>query len=309
MGMFKRKGGGGYLNGVNGVIKSVTFDSKEFGEGDAAYHALSAEVKILQDGAEDEISQFLSAGFLHPDDGEAISDDGETLEGGAGVSEDSEFARLVKSAVEQGVPEADFPEENGVCTNYSALTNWRFTFAKEPNVEKQMAKGRKKLGIKKQGFAGKGGKTFTEEEIMLAGRRQDPNDKTKFYNEDRLIIGAVLGAADEAEQPKGKAKAKAEKTADKPAKATKGKKAEDVDYDAADALLIDILANAKNNTVPKSGLSSAVVRKAVEDDMDNDTRDGFRKLFADDEYLAREAGWTFDADDKTKPVALAKKKK
>jgi len=301
MGLF-RKSGGGFLNGVNGVIQSITFDSKEWGEGEDAYTTLSACVKVLQDGAEDAVEQYLPAGFLYED--MSISADGKTIEGGndgAVIQEGSEFAKFVQSAIETGgIGESAF-DENG--RNFEALEGLRVTFGKVLNKERQMAAGRKKLGKAKAAAA-------SEDEIMKAGRRQDKNDKTKFYNHDQLVVSAVLGREDvkPAKGAKAKAGAKAaapKSTAAKGGKANGAAKTVEEDYTAADALLVDLLADAKGNTINKASISSLIVRKALADDMDNETRDGFRKLLASDEYLAREAGWTFAASEKNQPIALA----
>lgn len=294
-----RKAGGGFLNGVNGVIESYKLDSKEWGEGDDAYTTLSVELLVKQDGAEEAVQQFLSAGFLY--EGQTVSDDGLSIEvaddaqGGPFVREDSEFGKLLASIIEHGVAEEDFPADG---SNFEAIVGLRYTFAKVLNKDRQMAAGKKKLGKAKAAAA-------SEEEIMKAGRRQDKTDKTKFYNHDMLLVSAVLGKGEEKPAKGGK------KAATPVATKAKGKKAADTeeDFEAADALLIDLLASAKGGVINKGSISSLIVRKALEDDMDNDARDGFRKLLANDEYLARQAGWTYDSEDKKQPITLAKGKK
>jgi hypothetical protein len=293
MGWFKRKGGGGFLAGENGTLVSIAFDSKVFGEGDSAYESTSAELKILQDGQTEPVQQFLNVGFLYEDQ----SVEGAELKGGAAVLEGSEFYHFVQSALDKG---AVTEEELADGTDFSALAGKRYTFAKVPNVDRQMAAGRKKLG-KKAADA-------TDEVIMKAGRRQDQNDKTKFYNHDMLTVGAYLG---EAEAPKKGAKTTAKAAAPKTV-AAKGGKANGAaktvdgdDFEAADAMLVALLTSTKGNVIPKGSIKSAVVRKALETDMPNDERDTYRELFNKDEYLARENGWVYSPDAKNQPIALA----
>lgn len=292
MSLFKKQSGG-----FTGALTSLTFESKEWKDGKKPYHTITAKLVFDKDGADKPIEQYLPAGFFYPKDGQAISDDSETLEGGAQVGENTEFARFVQSAVDKGaVTEDELLDEDGNGTNFAALVNKRYEIGREINVERQMAAGRKKLGVK--------AKTASDEDIMKAGRQQDKNDKSKYYNLTFLVVVSLLGEAEPVEQPKGKKAAAPKASAAKGGKANGRAKSEE-DYTEADALLTDLLADAKGNTIPRSGLSSAIVRKALENDMDNDTRDAFRKLLADPAFLARQNGWTFDADDKKQPVSLA----
>lgn len=293
---FKRKGGGGFLNGETGTLVSIDFDSKVFGEGDSAYTSVSAELKILQDGQTEPVQQFLNVGFLYEDQ----TVEGATLQGGAGVLEGSEFYHFVQSALDKGAVTED---ELAGGTDFSALTGKRYTFAKVPNTERQMAAGRKKLGKKAAGSS--------DEEIMKAGRRQDKTDKTKFYNHDMLAVDAYLGEADAA-PAKGAKKAAAKAAPAKTSAAAKGgktngaaKTAAGDDFEAADAMLVALLTGTKGNVIPKGSIKSAVVRKALEDDMSNEERDNYRELFGKDEFLSRENGWVYSPDAKNQPIALA----
>lgn len=296
MSLFK-KSGGGYLNGVNGVIAAQTWESKEWGEGDGAYTTLTAKLMVLPDGATEAVAQFLPAGFIYED--HSISKDEETVEGGEGlvVSENSEFATFVRSLINSGFDESKFDESG---RNFQAMVGYRVTFAKELNKARQMAAGKKKLGKAKSA-------TATEEDIMKAGRRQDKNDKTKFYNHDMLVVTAVLGEAEAAPAKGAKKGAKAAPVAAK--SKAKAKEVEEENYTRADNVLIELLADAKGNVIPKGSISSLIVRKALAEDMETEERDSLRKLLSDDEYLKREAGWAYDADDKKQPITLAKKGK
>lgn len=285
MGLFRKAGGGGFLNGVNGVIVSNKFGRKEFtSDAGKSYEKLSLELAVQQDGADEPVQQFLDAGFIYEE--QLISDDGFTLEG-AQVAEGSDAGRFLQTLIESGFPEESFPADG---SNFQAMNGTRVTFGKEINRERQLAAGRKKLGKVAAAKA-------TEEQIMEAGKTVSKKDKTKSYNQDRLIVTAVLGTAAVAPKAAAKAAPKAKATA-KAAPAT-------ADYSAADAFLISILTDAKDNIILKDSISSVIVRKALEDDMDNDARDSYRKLLSSEEFLSRQAGWTFSTSGKKHTVALA----
>jgi hypothetical protein len=286
------KSGGGFLNGETGTIVGITFDSKTWGEGDKAYDTISAKIDILQDGQTEPVSQFLPAGFMR--EGWEISEDGTTfeskLEGGI-IDPKSDFARFLTSLVEAGLPE----EVLGDCRSFTSLAGYRVTFGKELNRERQLAAGKKKLGKKAAGA--------TEEEIMAAGKRQDKQDKTKFYNHDRLIVTAVLG---QEEAPKA-AKKTAAKAAPKSGAAKGGKAngaaksaaADDSAYESADAILIDLLADAPENTIATKSLSSLIVRKALADGMSTADRESLRKLMGSEAFQSRQNGWVLDGGNLT----------
>ena len=320
MGLFKKQGGQTFA----GSLLAVTFERTDWNNTPAAkkagskpYSTISAKLTIDKDGAEKPIEQFLEAGFLYPDRGQGISEDGSTLEGGAGVGEGTEFALFVQSAIDQGFDEALLVDEAGNGTNFSALAGEgnRYEFGRAINEPRQMASGAKALGIKDTkttdgngNYVGKAGKTYTKAEVMTAGKKQDKNDKSVFYNQTYIVVEAILGAA-AAEAPAAKAAPAPAKTTAKTVAAkgrTNGKAVEvEVDYETADALLIDALGNAKNGSLKKASLSSVVVKWAVENDKSNEERDAIRALFSDDAYLGRANGWKFDGDAKDKPVSLA----
>lgn len=295
--MFRKAGGGGFLHGENGAIVGLKFDTTKFtSDAGKAYHKVSAELSILRDGQEEPVSQFLDAGFFYPDSA-SISKDGMSLESEDPrpiLQDNTEFSTFVQSAIEAGFSE--IPEEG---RDFSSLVNQRFTFEKRVNVERQMAAGRKKLGPAKA-------KAATDEEIMKAGRRQDRNDKTKFYNHDMLAVSAVLGA----QAPTGKV-SKASKAAPAAKGKSKAAPAEDesaVSMKQADKVLKAILKEAKNNTVKRTQLNSLVARYALENDVEDEERDALRKAINDDDYLAdaveREL-IEYDEDANGQPISLA----
>jgi hypothetical protein len=306
-----KKAGGGFLNNVSGLIAGYAWEETTWGEGDKAYRTLTLKLMVLPDGATEAVPQFLPAGFLY--EGQSISEDGLTLldeknEDGVMVAEDSDVARFLTTLAESGFAEDRVPEN---LRNLEGIVNQRVTFAKELNKERQMAAGRKALKIKGDGFQA-GTTTYTEEQVMVAGKRKDKKDKTKSYNHDRLIVTAYLG---EGEAPKAAAKSK---SAAKPAvaapkaAAAKGGKANgaaktatDVSADMAEGVLLGILADAPDQTVSKAKLTSLIIQKALADGLDKDTREALRGLITSDEFLARENGWSFDAADKKQPISIA----
>jgi hypothetical protein len=280
-----------------------------------AYATLSAKLTISKDGAEDPIDQFLEAGFIYPERGQAVSEDGTTLEGKAGVGEGTEFARFVQSAIDKGFDQNLLLDESGNGSNFSALAENRYEFGRAINEPKQLASGAKKLGVKDLkaiaadgSYTGKLGKSYTKAEVMEAGKKQDKNDKSIYYNQTFLVIEDLLGEtvspAPKAAGKKAAAKPAAKMTVAKGGKPNGAAKEVEPDYETADALLIDAVAAAKNKTLKKASLSSAVVKWAVENDKANEERDAIRALFADDDYLARQNGWKFDGEGKDKPVSI-----
>lgn len=289
MGLY-RKESGGFLAGETATIVGLRIDSKDWD----GYSNMSVELLIKRDEADEPVKQFLPAGFIYPDRGESISDDGQTLEGGAGIGRKSEFGRFLETLVEARAEfEDEFPEDG---SNFSALIGWRVTFGKEKNPERQMAAGFKKLGVEKKAqkkapYVGKGGKTYTEAQVMEAGKRPDANDKTKAYDHDRLIIQDVI----EKVEVKGakKSAAKATSTAAKGGKSN-GAAKEETDYKAADKFLLGLLTDAKDNKIPVKSINSLIVKASLETDMEDDVRDGFRAMLTDPVYLQRANGWEFD---------------
>lgn len=290
MGLF-RKEGGGFLNGETATIVGYKVDAKEWD----GYHSMSVELLIKRDDADEPVQQFLPAGFIYPDRGESVSEDGQTLEGGAGIGSKSEFGRFLQSLVEVNPEiEAEFPEDG---SSFAPIVGLRVTFGKEPNPERQMAAGFKKLGVEKKAqkkapYVGKGGKTYTDEQVMEAGKRPDANDKKKSYNHDRLIVTEVVGK----EEVKGAAKKAAKpatSTAAKSGKANGAAKGE-ADYKAADKFLMGLIADAKNNEIPVKSINGVVVKASLEQDLANEETAAYRALFVDPTYLGRENGWKFD---------------
>lgn len=280
MALFK-KGGGGFLNGVDGTIVGYKFNTKEWEskkKGGSDYSTLSVQIDVLQDGADEPVQQFIPAGFFYPEN-QSISDDGLTLESdsdGAIIRDDTDFARFVGSMIEAGFPEADL--EAGEGRNFEAMVNQRFTFKREVDVE--------------------GTKQF--------GKRKDKKDPKKEYNRDWLLVAAYLGPA-EASSKKGGAKKTAAKPAAKPAPKGKAAKAEEADTDRADEAIVELVSAAKDNVIPRAQVSSAVVRYALTNKLAAADREALRKQLFDEDYLkdAAERGViSYNGKDKKQPIGL-----
>jgi len=331
MGLFGKQGGATF----GGTLTALTFERTDWNNTPQAkkaglkpYSTISMKLVIDKDGAEKPQEQYLEAGFFYPDRGQTISPDG-VLGGGAFVAEGSEAAHFIQSALDAGFDVAAILDEDGnpaatsdkKAADFRALTGIRYEFGRAINEPKQMAAGRKALGVKEEkpdangNYVGKGGTKYTKSEVMTAGKKQDRNDKTVFYNQTYLMVQAILGEAPAvaaapvaatAAAPKATTKATAPAKTTVAAKGQANGKAVEVepDYETADALLVDALSNAKNNTLKKASLSSVVIKWAVENDKTNEERDAIRALFSDDSYLARANGWKFDAETKDRPVSL-----
>ena len=270
----KASGGGGYLNNVAGTIAGYNFDAKEWPgkKGADPYTTFSLELEILADGATDPVSQFLKCGFLN--DGENISDDGQRMESeNPVIAVGSDAHRFLTSLVDAGFPEAEL-----VATNLNDLTpivNARVTFKREVD-EEAVKRGQKDRYKNKEGK-----EVESDPKILLVKEYHGQVERT------------------------GKAGKKAAAT--KGAKTTASKKpaAAEQDFTQAENVLLSILADADENTLSRTALSGKIVRYAVDNKLDNDTREGLRKLIGSEDFLAREAGWSFDAAAKGQPVALA----
>ena len=296
-----KKQGGGFLNGVAGTVVSYALDSKTWDakkKGGDPYTTISVELEIRPDGADAPVSQFLQAGFLY--ENHNISDDNLTLESDDDrpvITEDSEFGRFLQSAVEVGFPETPLVEAN--LRSFACLVNQRFVFKRaldEPLMERFKSEGRK-LKTK-----GKDGKDYFIDALYP------------------LTVAEYLGEADA--QPKGKASGKraaaTTPSGTKTLAATKGGKtngaAKNADADALIAqgedVLLTILADSKDKDdnqkpIDRSGLSAKILRYAVDNGLDTETREALRKLLGSEDFLSRQSGWTFEAKEKGQPVALA----
>lgn len=306
MGWYRKSGGS-----FKGRITSVELEQTDWTEGKKPHSTFTAKLVIDKDGAEDALEQYLSAGFIYPDSGEAIEDN--TLTGGAAVGDGSEFQGLVQSAVDNGMPE----EVIGDGTNFDFLTNYRFEFGRVQDTDRQIASGSKKLKItstKDGEYVAKGGKTYTEEQVMEAGRRKGKDGK--YYNQMRLVITAVIGEVEaETSSKSSKSSKSTSKTTTKDAAPTsvaakngkangaaKSKKEAEADVEAMDSFLVALLEDAPKSTLKKNNLTGAVVKHA-KDLPEGWDRNTAINLLRDEEFLGRNNGWSYDEDAGTLSLA------
>jgi len=255
------KKGGGFLNGVDGVIESYQFTDEFNGEpfkagknpatGKPRFHSLNCLLGVKVDGAEETVYTTLFVGGF---DDFTISDDGLTLtpnedgrELGAGVA----FTTLIASLCKAGFPEENLPEDE---INFEAIIGTRVRFEQVTNEE-----ATKKLGKRK----GKDGKEFNRQDLVITNVYDLPG-KTVTSK------AAVKGA--------------------KPA-VSKAKKSAEPDFtDVATETVLAVLA-ANDGQVAKSKLAMKVTQKLLR----HENREEIRILATSDEFLSTEAGWTYNA--------------
>ncbi len=266
------KKGGGFLNGVDGVIETYEFTDAFNGEpfkagkdpktGKPRFHAINCLLGVRVDGADDLVYTNLFVGGF---DDFTISDDGLTLtpnedgrELGAGVA----FTTLIASLCNAGFPEENLPEDE---INFEAIIGTRVRFEQKKNEELT-----KKLGKR----VGKDGKTFDRQDLVITNVYDLPGKEAK----------AVKPAA-------GKSAPKAA--------AGKAKKSAEPDFseEAKDVVLAVLAAN--DGQVAKSKLAMKVTQKLLK----HESREEIRILATSDEFLSTEQGWSFNA--KKGIIALA----
>jgi hypothetical protein len=271
---FKR-GGGGFLNQVDGVITGYEFTDEFNGEpfkagkvnGKDKFHSLYCLLSVRVDGADEDVTTTLFVGGA--DDFE-ISDDGHTLtpvEEGRELGANTAFAKLITSLVEAGFPETNLPED---VINFESIIGVRSRFVQRTDVE-----GTKKLGKRKDKKTG------------------------KEYDRQDLVIDQVYSL------PGTETAKPAAAKAGKPAVAAKaGKKAAvaaapGVDVAAlATETLTTILAEA-GGSISKAKAGMKVIAKL----MKHAQREDVRKFLFSDENLSAIDGVDYDAATTTISIA------
>lgn len=263
------KGGGGFLSDVDGVLVNYEFTDEYPGadekprksKKDDDFRPLYAVLTVKVDGAEDEVTTTLFAGSA--DDFE-IENDGHSLvpeDPQGGVSKNSDWGKFVASAVENGFPEEELPEDE---INFESLLNKRYRFGQEVVIDKKTGKARQRVA-KKGKFAG------------------------KSFDVTRTVITAYYGEAD----GKASKSSKGDKASKGKDTKTKGKKDDnEALYEIADPALVSILEAAKDHKVQKVKLSMKILNALLK----HKNREALREMMLTDEYLERENGWTYDAD-------------
>ncbi len=282
-----RKGGGGFLNGVAGVIVAAFYRSTVWNEGkENEYTTLSIEIQVLQDGATQPVKQFLPAGFIY--DNHVIAEDGQSItdtqDGSRSIlQDDSAYIKFLNSAIEAGLPEQPFVDSN--LSTFDGLLNQRFTFKRVVDVE-----GTKEFGKRK-------------------GKTKDGKDAE--FNRDFLLVAEYHGAVEPAKKGGKTAASSAAKKTVAAAKATNGA-AKNAETDALVArgkdVLISILAD--NSPLERNAISAKIVKYSTENQFAEDAnehkaiREALRKLVGSEDFLGLQDGWTYDAKAKGQPVSL-----
>lgn len=298
-----RKGGGGYLNNVDGVWTDYTwtdeFNGEPFKPGKdpktkkERFHSLYCRVSFRLDGADEDTTTTLFAGgaddFNISEDGKTIWDSAyETEEEAIAAGESARqlgantgVAKFINSLVkpvddaENGFPEDQLSEDS---INFESCLGTRLRL-----VQRTDAEATKKFG-----------------------KRVDKKTKKEYDRQDLLVStvyslpGAEATPAPAAKTPaKGKTAAKpaaaakaapAAKSAGKPAAAPKGT---DVAEKAVETLQT-ILAEA-GGSITKDKMGMKVIGKLMKDP----ERDAVRKYLFDDKNLAAIEGIAYDAATKT----------
>lgn len=227
-----KKGGGGFLNGVDGVISDYQFTDEFNGvpfkagkdpkSGKERFHSLNVLLSVRVDGATEDVTTTLFAGGA--DDFE-VEDDGHTIvpvEDGRELRANTAWGKFIISLVASGFPEAMLPED---AINYEPIIGTRSRFEQVVNVEDT-----KKLGKKKD---------------LKTGKEYDRKD---------LLITQVYDLAKPATKSNGKAAS--------PAKG-KAAKAATVDVsELAGATIIAIL-QANGGSIPKNRVHLKVLTSPV----------------------------------------------
>lgn len=268
-----KKGGGGFLNGVDGEIVSYRFTDQFNGEDfvpgkkpgtkDEKFHSLYMELKVRLDGADEDITQSLFAGGY--DDFE-ISEDELTLTSASGdecsIGANTATGKFVQSLVEAGFPESKFSDDpNSV--NFEPMVGARVRFGQA----QQMGKDGKPLKrvVKKGKFKG------------------------REFDNTTTVVEQVYESGGKAD--KGAKNAKA----DKGGKKKKDEDAEDDDVPSLAKKFLLKVVTASKNKLAKGKLSMALL-KPENGLFKHPEREAIRKLLTSDKFLNTEDGWKYNDD-------------
>lgn len=249
-----KKGGGGFMNNVDGVITRIAFTTEpDFGSGAQAPKGdgtpLWCELTAQIDGAEKPESTHLFVGMNG--DEFVISEDGQTLtptEDGVGLWGGTAFAQFYDSAVENGLTDVDPAEDGSLNFGHVVGARVRFVQVKDEAAMKRAAKNYRtsKGKINEQGQKkGKDGKYYDIRTLQIE----------KVYAEGVSVSSA---------KPKAGATKAAKATATKLAAKTKATAAPDVAEFAQDTLLSVLAKNPDG--LPKTKLNLALTRALVSDE-------------------------------------------
>jgi hypothetical protein len=255
---FKR--GGGFLNGVDGVISGYQFTDEFNGEpfkpgkfkgNDGKMvdrpHSLNCLLSVRVDGADDDISTTLKVAndfdaWEVSDDGYVITPTTEGQELGASAA----FSKFISSLVEAGFPIANLPEDD---FDFRAIIGTRVRFVQRTDAERTKQFGKRKA---------KNGKEYERQDLVVDQVYDLPTTEAKSNGK--------------AAKPNGKAA----KPAGKAAKAANG----DAVKELATETLTGILADNDGEILKaKMGMKILLALKG------HDLREDVRKYLFDDSNL------------------------
>jgi hypothetical protein len=270
-----KKGGGGFLNNVDGVISGYEFTDEFGGEpfkagkvnGKERFHSLYFVLSARVDGADEDVTTTL---FVGGADDFNVEEDGHTLtpvEEGRELGANTPFAKLITSLVEAGFPETNLPED---AINFESIIGTRVRFVQRTDVE-----GTKKLGKRKDK---KTGKEYDRQDLVIDQVYSLPGTET------------AKAAPAKAGKPVAAKAGKAAKVAPVPAGVDVAELATDT--------LTTILSEA-GGTITKAKMGMKVIAKLMKDP----NREAVRKFLFDDENLGAIDG--VDYDKATSTISIA----
>lgn len=259
---FSKKGGGGRLNNVDGVVQDYQFsdtfpyESKQpKKKGDKApYPSLWLNLTILADGATEPVVEPLFAGNVTQWD---ISEDGHTI---TPTGDDSRLfgsgPRFLQSMFDNGFDEPEYEEGGEI--DLSDMINQRFRFIQ----------------------------VVDEEATKKRGKQVDKKDPTKSYDRKTLEVSGVLGEVEVAAKGKSNGKVVASKANGK------GKSAEVDHTDEATTTLMAIL-EGNDGEINRAKLGTPALRILLKSKSAN--KDAVLAMLKSEEFLGAEDGWSYNA--------------
>lgn len=265
------KKGGGFLNGVDGVIADYTFTgdvpSKDGpvpfkpgkDKGKERFHSLQCLLSVRPDGATEDLTQFLFAGGFEDFE---ISEDGKTLTAADGgpcnLSGNSDAAKFFGSLCDAGFPESNFSDDEA-SINFEPAIGTRVRF-----VQRRDEEATKKFGKRKDKKTG------------------------KEYDRTNLVVDQVYDLPQAHSKSNGKAKAAAAPMKGKTTKAAPPPPADEIDLpEVSEAALVEILTKA-GKPIAKAKLSMATLTTPAL--KGQPYRDEVREWLFDDDNLEGLAG-------------------
>lgn len=262
---FSKPGGGGRLNGVDGKIVDYQLSTEfPYKAKDGrkpkkdAYPSLWLNLEVLADGTEESTIEPLFAGDSRQWD---ISDDGHSLT----PNEDAEGTprlfgnapRFLNSMFDNGFDEIDY--EDGGEIDLSSIINQRCRFVQ---VVDEAANAKK-------------------------GKRVDPKDPKRTYDNKTLEVSEVYGEDDSA--PAKKANGKAAPAAKANGKGKTAPKEDDFTEEATTTLMAILEANDGEINRNKLGMqASKILLKAK-----SENREAVIDVLKSEDFLETEDGWSF----------------